>query len=320
MKFHELRIRRLRKNKIIRNLVAENYILPSQLILPIFVKDGKNIKEEIKSLPGIYRYSMDTIILFIQEAYKLGIKTFALFPYVDQNLKSENADEAYNPDNLICRTIKEIKNKFGDNVVIVTDVALDPYTIDGHDGLTEDNQILNDETIEVLCKQALVQAASGSDIIAPSDMMDGRVINIRNALDIASFSDVMILSYSAKYASNLYFPFRDAIGSTNGKIDKSSYQLDYRNSKEAIREVELDISECADIIMIKPATFYLDIIKEVSERFDIPVFAYQVSGEYQMFKQCGGIELLFESLVSIKRAGATSIITYGAIEIAKMLN
>lgn len=321
MQFPELRLRRLRQSKSIRNLVAENHISPSQLVLPIFVKRGKDIKEGIASLPGIFRHSVDNVILLIGEALKLGIKSFALFPCVEQNLKSSGADEAYNPDNLICTAIKSIKDKFGSSVVIATDVALDPYAIDGHDGITEDGKVLNDETIEILCKQALVQAAAGSDIIAPSDMMDGRIANIRNALDIGDFEDVIILSYSAKYSSNLYFPFRDAVGSsTEKKIDKSTYQLDYRNSREAMREIELDIGECADIIMIKPATFYLDIIKEASGRFDIPIFAYQVSGEYQMLKQCGGNELLLESLIAIKRAGAMSIFTYGAIEIARMLN
>lgn len=320
-KFPQIRYRRTRQTPIIRDLISENYILPQQLILPLFLMEGHNIKEEITSLPNVFRYSIDKAIEAIEEGLTLGVKTFALFPCVEKHLKNGEAEEAYNPENLLCRSIEILKRRYGAEILLITDVALDPYTDHGHDGIYREGRIINDETVEILCKQAIVQAAAGADIVAPSDMMDGRIINIRNALDITGLQNTIILSYAAKYASSLYAPFRDAIGSSQLeiKIDKASYQMDFRNSKEALREITADIAEGADIIMVKPATFYLDIIRQAKDNFNIPIFAYQVSGEYQLFKTYGGIELLLESLVSIKRAGATAIFCYGALEIARVL-
>ena len=318
--FPQVRLRRTRKNKVLRDLVAENAISASQLVLPLFVRGSEKHPSKVDSMDGVFRHSLDEICKTVEESMMCGIKSFAVFPFVDPSAKSADAKESYDPDNLVCKAIRKIKEKFGSDTVLIADVALDPYTIDGHDGITKDGVVLNDATLEVLCKQSLVLAASGADIIAPSDMMDGRIAAIRHALDIGNFYDVVILSYAAKYASCLYFPFRDAVGSGSAKkIDKSSYQLDFRNFKEAITEIEHDITESADIIMIKPATFYLDVIKEASQKFNKPIFAYQVSGEYQMFKKHGGIEMLLESLIAIKRAGATSILTYAAVEVAKFI-
>ena len=323
-KYPGLRLRRNRKYDWTRRLVAENNLSVNDLILPIFVTEGKNKIESIKSMPNLYRYSVDKISPQIYRASKLGIPLIAIFPTTKAKKKNSLGTEALNPENLVCKTIKTIK-KNNPNIGVMTDVALDPYTSHGHDGVLKGKEILNDETVKILSKQAILQAEMGSDIIAPSDMMDGRVGAIRKALDKKNFKNVQILSYAAKYSSNFYGPFRDAIRSKkNLKGDKKSYQMDYKNSDEALREVALDIKEGADFVMIKPALPYLDIIKSVKENFKIPVFAYQVSGEYSMIYQAikGGIfhkDAIEESLISIKRSGASAIITYFALEIAKKL-
>ncbi|ABD45854.1 porphobilinogen synthase [Neorickettsia sennetsu] len=313
-----VRLRRTRRNKIIRDLVAETTLSASQLILPLFVTNGSNIELQVNEMPGVYAHSIDILKKIVESAITVGVRSIMLFPR-DPGKRSFEAEEAYNPENLICRAVRALKRDFGGDLVIITDIAADPYTIDGHDGFYRDGKILNDETLELLIKQALVQAAAGSDMLAPSDMMDGRIFAIRNALNLAEFDEVPIVSYSAKYASNFYAPFRDALGSTNIILDKRSYQMDYRNSKEAMREIEVDINEGADIVMIKPASFYLDIIKMATDRFCVPIFAYQVSGEYKMLVQYGGLEVLLESLIAIRRAGAAGIVTYAAIEVAKYL-
>lgn len=319
------RLRRNRKAVWIRDLIAETVILPSNLILPLFVIEGKNKEEKISSMPGVSRLSIDLVVKKLKEAQKLGINSCMLFPVVDQKLKSENGKEALNKNNLICRAISEIKNHIPDFGVIC-DVALDPYTTSGHDGIVDKNgYVLNDETVEILCRQALLQAAAGCDSVAPSDMMDGRVGEIRKSLDGSGFVNISIISYSAKYASNFYSPFRDAVGSASNlkKSDKKTYQMDFRNRNEAMRKIEVDISEGADAIIVKPAMSYLDVILDASQNFNIPIFAYQVSGEYAMLKcaaQNGFADfdkIFHESLISIKRAGANAIITYGAIEFVK---
>ncbi|KYH12479.1 porphobilinogen synthase [Neorickettsia sp. 179522] len=313
-----VRLRRTRGNKIIRDLVAETALSPSQLILPLFVVNGSNIELQVNEMPNVCAYSIDVLKKVVESAITVGVRSIMLFPR-DPDKRSSEAEEAYNPENLICRAVRELKRDFGGDLVVITDVAADPYTIDGHDGFYRDGKILNDETLELLIKQALVQAAAGSDMLAPSDMMDGRILAIRNALDLAQFCEVPIISYSAKYASNFYAPFRDALGSTNIVLDKRSYQMDYRNAKEAMREIEADVNEGADIVMIKPANFYLDIIRMAVDRFCVPIFAYQVSGEYRMLVQYGGPEVLLESLIAMRRAGATGIVTYAAVEVAKYL-
>ena len=323
-KYPGLRLRRNRKYDWSRRLVAENNLTVSDLILPIFVTEGRNKVESIKSMPDIYRYSVDKISPVINKASKLGIPLVAIFPHTANNKKDSVGSEALNEDNLVCQTIRKIK-KNNPNIGVMADVALDPYTDHGHDGILIKKEILNDETIEILSKQALLQAEMGCDVVAPSDMMDGRVGVIRKALDKHNFKNVQILSYAAKYSSNFYGPFRDAIGSKKKlKGDKKSYQMDYKNSREALREVALDIKEGADFVMIKPALPYLDVIKSVKENFKIPVFAYQVSGEYSMTIKAvkNGIfhkDVITESLTSIKRAGASAIITYFALEVAKKI-
>ena len=323
-KYPGLRLRRNRKYDWSRRLVAENNLTVSDLILPIFVTEGRNKVESIKSMPDIYRYSVDKISPVINKASKLGIPLVAIFPHTANNKKDSVGSEALNEDNLVCQTIRKIK-KNNPNIGVMADVALDPYTDHGHDGILIKKEILNDETIEILSKQALLQAEMGCDVVAPSDMMDGRVGVIRKALDKHNFKNVQILSYAAKYSSNFYGPFRDAIGSKKKlKGDKKSYQMDYKNSREALREVALDIKEGADFVMIKPALPYLDVIKLVKENFKIPVFAYQVSGEYSMTIKAvkNGIfhkDVITESLTSIKRAGASAIITYFALEVAKKI-
>ena len=316
--FPSVRLRRLRYSKILREVVSEHHLTVNDLILPFFVKSGRNSVEAIKSMLGIYRYSVDTLIPVVEKAYSLGIKMIALFPVIETSRKDEIGRECYNPDNLLCSAIREIKSALPE-IVIITDVALDPYTNHGHDGVFDGNEVLNDETIEILCKQALVQAAAGSDIIAPSDMMDGRVAGIRKALDNSCFEKVCILSYAVKYCSRLYAPFRDAVEVQNIKLDKSSYQIDVRNSMESFREIELDIKEGADILVIKPGMFYLDVIKSAAEKFNIPIFAYQVSGEYAMIRNFQDEEIILESLIAFKRAGARAILTYFALEVAEML-
>tara|TARA_B100000686_G_scaffold162379_1_gene169949 strand:+ start:34 stop:1032 length:999 start_codon:yes stop_codon:yes gene_type:complete len=323
-KYPSLRLRRNRKYSWSRRLVAENNLTVSDLILPIFVTEGKNKIEPIKSMPDVYRYSVDKINPVINKASKLGIPLVAIFPHTPNKKKNSMGSEALNEDNLVCRTIRKIK-KNNPNIGVMADVALDPYTDHGHDGILKNKEILNDETIEILSDQALIQAEMGCDVIAPSDMMDGRVGVIRKALDQNNFKNVQILSYAAKYASNFYGPFRNAIGSNKKlKGDKKSYQMDYKNSHEALREVALDIKEGADFVMVKPALPYLDVIKSVKENFKIPVFAYQVSGEYSMIiksikNNLLNKESIIESLMSIKRAGASAMITYFAMEVAKKI-
>ena len=322
--YPKTRLRRLRKSKWLRNLISENNISSNDLILPIFIREGKNKIENIKSMPGVFRYTIDKLPTILKLARKYEIPMVALFPYTPNQKKNNLGTEALNPKNLICRGIKLIKDRFPD-LGVMCDVALDPYTSHGHDGIIKNNKVDNDETIKILVKQALLQAKMGCDVIAPSDMMDGRVGAIRKALDKNKFYDVSILSYAVKYASNFYGPFRDAVGSKSKlKSDKKTYQMDYRNSSESFREVALDIKEGADMVMVKPGLPYLDIIKSIKENFKIPVLAYQVSGEYSLIKN--GInkrilneESIIESLTSFKRAGANAIVTYFALEIAKKI-
>lgn len=324
--FPNTRLRRNRKNQAILDLTSKNNLSINQLILPIFIIEGANILQEIKNLPDIYRYSIDLAIKEIEIAWNLGIKAIMLFPYIDNSLKNLNGSEAQNPNNLICKAINAIKKAIP-NMQIIADVALDPYTTHGHDGIINNDIVDNDKTIEALCHQALIQAQAGCDIVAPSNMMDGRVGKIRKFLDEKNFDNINIMSYSAKYASSLYEPFREAVGSIqiSKKPDKTNYQMDYRNSKEALREIALDINEGADMIIIKPALNYLDIIHLASSNFSLPIYAYQVSGEYAMLKLFAShnnldfFKIYYESLISILRAGASGIITYGAIEMAKKI-
>ena len=325
-KYPALRLRRNRKFDWTRRLLRENDLSSNDLILPIFLTNGKNKITKISNMPGVYRYSVDNIPKIIDKALKNKIPMIALFPETNKNKKNILGTEALNENNLVCKGIRKIKNKFKNEIGIMTDVALDPYTSHGHDGILKENKILNDETINVLVKQSLLQAQMGCDVIAPSDMMDGRIGSIRKELDKKKFTNVQLLSYAVKYASNFYGPFRDAIGSkTNLKGDKKTYQMDFSNSDEAIREVALDIKEGADIVMVKPGMPYLDIIKEIKNKFKIPVFAYQVSGEYSLIKK--GIQnkiinenAIIESLLSFKRAGANAIVTYFANEVANKIN
>lgn len=323
---NKTRFRRGRVSAWMRQMLSEVAISPSDLILPIFLIEGQGKEEKIVNLPDISRFSVDLAIKKIKEARDLGICAIMLFPVIDQKLKDENGKEALNGENLICRAIRQIKKEVPE-IGIICDVALDPYTSHGHDGIIDEKgYVLNDETVEILCKQALVQARAGCDVIAPSDMMDKRVGAIRKALDKEGFVNVSIMSYAAKYASNFYGPFRDALGSSsNLKADKKTYQMDFTRASEALREVEQDIKEGVDMVIIKPAMNYLDVINQVSNNFKIPTIGYQVSGEYAMLKhaaKAGAFDFdlaLEESLIAIKRAGAKAIITYGAIEIAKKL-
>ena len=324
-KYPNLRLRRNRKNDWTRRLVQENNLSVNDLILPIFVIDGKNKKESIKTMPDIYRYSVDKLPIIIDKAVKSKIPLVAIFPYTNSNLKNNFGHEALNENNLVCRAIRLIKKKYKNKIGIMCDVALDPYTSHGHDGLLSKGKILNDETVNILIKQSLLQAEMGCDVIAPSDMMDGRIGKIRKALDKKNFQDVQILSYAAKYASSFYGPFRDAVGSKNLlKGDKKTYQMDFSNNQEALREIALDIKEGADMVMVKPGMPYLDIIKSVKENFKIPVFAYQVSGEYSLIKNGINKKIInensiIESLMAFKRAGASAIVTYFADKIANVL-
>ena len=323
--YPSLRLRRNRKYNWSRRLVAENNLSASDLILPIFVTEGKNKIEKIKTMPGVFRYSIDKLNPIIKQASKLKIPLVAIFPHTPNKKKNSIGSEGLNEDNLVCKAIIKIK-KINPNIGVMADVALDPYTDHGHDGILKNEEILNDETVEILSEQALLQAQMGCDVIAPSDMMDGRVGVIRKVLDKNNFKNVQILSYAAKYASNFYGPFRNAIGSIRKlKGNKKSYQMDYKNSSEALREVALDIKEGADFVMVKPALPYLDVIKLVKDNFKIPVFGYQVSGEYTMIAQSIRNKILkedaiLESLMSIKRAGASAIVTYFAIDVAKKIN
>ena len=320
-KFPNLRLRRLRKFNWSRKLVQENSLSSSDLIYPLFVIEGKNKKKLIKTMPEVYRYSVDRLTEIIDRAISKKIPMVAIFPYTNQKLKNKHGSEALNENNLVCRSISLIKNKYKDKIGIMCDVALDPYTSHGHDGILEKGNILNDETNSILVKQSILQAQMGCDVIAPSDMMDGRVGQIRKALDKNKFYNVQILSYAVKYASNFYGPFRDAVGSKKSlKGDKKTYQMDYKNSSESLREVALDIKEGADMIMVKPGMPYLDIIKLVKDNFKIPVFAYQVSGEYSLIKNGINNKIInensiVESLTSFKRAGANAIVTYFADKI-----
>jgi porphobilinogen synthase len=290
----------------------------NDLIWPIFLTDGKNQKNQISTMPGVYRYSVDKLEKIVEKAIKLKLPLLALFPHTKKKNKDNKGSEALNENNLVCKAVRHIKKKFKSDIGIMCDVALDPYTSHGHDGLIKNNYVLNDETVEILVKQSLLLAEIGCDVIAPSDMMDGRIGKIRKALDKKNFNLVQILSYAVKYASNFYGPFRDAVGSKkNLKSDKKNYQMNFFNQKEALREVALDIKEGADFVMVKPGMPYLDIIKLVSDTFKIPVFAYQVSGEYSLIKN--GIKkriisekAIEESLMSFKRAGASAIVTYFA--------
>jgi len=324
-KYPSLRLRRNRKAEWTRRLVEESSLSSNDLILPIFLIDGKNRIQSIKLMPGVFRYSIDQLSKIVDKAIFLGIPMVALFPYSNSKVKNKHGSEALNEDNLVCRAIRYIKKKYKNQIGIMCDVALDPYTSHGHDGLLKSGYVLNDETVEILIKQSLLQAEMGCDVIAPSDMMDGRIGKIRKALDKNGYQLIQILSYAVKYASSFYGPFRDAVGSKGLlKGDKKNYQMDYRNRLEALREVSLDIKEGADIVMVKPGMPYLDIISLVKSNFKIPVFAYQVSGEYSLINN--GIKkgiinssAILESLISFKRAGASAIVSYYADKIAKNL-
>ncbi|MDA0240558.1 MAG: porphobilinogen synthase [Proteobacteria bacterium] len=320
------RLRRNRRDEWNRRLVAENKLSPDDFILPMFVAEGRNSREPIASMPGVDRHSVDQLVQVVGEAKAMGIPAIAIFPEVDPAAKTPDAREAYNPDGLVCRTIKAVKDAHPD-MGVICDAALDPFNSDGHDGLVRDGYVVNDESVELLCRQSVVQAEAGCDVIAPSDMMDGRVGAIRKALDDAGFESVRIMSYAAKYASAFYGPFRDAIGSGAAlKGDKKTYQMDPANTDEAIREVAQDIDEGADMIMVKPGLPYLDIVHRVKQEFGIPTYAYQVSGEYAMLKGAannGWLDndrVVLESLMAFKRAGADGILTYMAIEASRLLD
>ncbi len=324
-KYPSLRLRRNRKESWSRRLIQENTLSPNDFILPIFLIDGSNKRQEISSMPGVYRYTINRLSQIVDRAIKKKIPMVALFPKTQNIHKDKLGTESLNEKNLVCRAIKEIKKRYKNQIGIMCDVALDPYTSHGHDGLIKSKTILNDETIEVLINQSLLQAEMGCDVIAPSDMMDGRIGKIRKALDKNKFHNVQILSYAAKYASSFYGPFRDAVGSKSTlKGDKKTYQMDYRNSDEALREVALDIKEGADMVMVKPGMPYLDIIKSIKEKFKLPVFAYQVSGEYSLIetaiaKKLINKDAIYESLVAFKRAGANGIVSYYADRIDKII-
>ena len=282
-KFPALRLRRSRKNDWSRRLIEENTLSPNDFILPIFLIEGKNKKQPIKSMPGVYRYSVDKLSLIIDRAVKNKLPMVALFPYTDNRKKNSLGTEALNEDNLVCRALRYVKKRYKNQIGVMCDVALDPYTSHGHDGLLKSNYVLNDETVEILINQSLLQAQMGCDVLAPSDMMDGRIGKIRSSLDKNGYPLTQILSYAVKYASNFYGPFRDAVGSKGLlKGDKKNYQMDFKNADEALREVVLDIKEGADMVMVKPGLPYLDVIRVVKNNFKIPVIAYQVSGEYSL--------------------------------------
>ena len=324
--FPALRLRRTRTNSWSRALVSETHLAPQHLIWPIFVTSGSGVEEPIQKMPGVSRWSVDALARQVKAARDLGIGVVALFPNTPIGLRTEDGGESLNPDNLMCRAIKEIKNAVPD-IGVLTDVALDPYTSHGHDGLVDNNAyVSNDATTEVLVEQALVQAAAGADIIAPSDMMDGRVGAIRDALEGAGHHNVQIMAYAAKYASAFYGPFRDAVGSSGLLTgDKKTYQMDPANAEEALREVALDLEEGADSVMVKPGLPYLDIIRRVKERFEIPVFAYQVSGEYAMIEAAAAAgvgdrdALILETLIAFRRAGCSGVLTYHAVHAARLL-
>ena len=324
-KFPRTRMRRNRQAAWSRELVSENSLFVSDLVWPVFVTEGGASRDPIPSMPGVERLGIEALIDTLSEIKDLGIPAIALFPYTDEALRTPEAEEAYNPNNLICRTVQAVKKAHPD-IGIMCDVALDPYNSDGHDGLFLDGTVLNDETVEVLCHQSVVQARAGCDIIAPSDMMDGRIAAIRDALDAEGFQGVRIMAYAAKYASAFYGPFRDAVGSSVAlKGDKKTYQMDPANSDEALREVALDIEEGADMVMVKPGLPYLDIVHRVKDAFGVPTFVYNVSGEYAMLRAAadqGWLDYdmaLMEMLLGFKRAGADGVLTYAALDAARLL-
>jgi len=322
--FPQVRLRRNRGDAWTRRLTAENRITTDDLILPIFVQDQSG-RTEVPSLPSVSRLGLDCLVNEVGAVADLRIPAVAVFPYIEDDLKSQDCEEAYNPDNLVCRAVRSLREAFPE-LGIITDVALDPFNSLGHDGLVQDGKILNDETLEVLCRQAVVQAEAGSDTVGPSDMMDGRVGAVRSALDNAELQDVRILAYSAKYASAFYGPFRDALGSGGALTgDKKTYQMDPANRQEALREVALDLHEGADMVMVKPGLPYLDVLRDVKEAFGVPTLAYQVSGEYAMMKAAAingwldNDKILLETLMAFKRAGADAVLTYAASEVARLL-
>ena len=324
-KYPSLRLRRSRKNEWSRRLIEENTLSSSDFILPIFIIEGKNKKQKIDSMPDVYRYTINNLNRIIDKAIKDKIPMVALFPYTGKNKKNVLGTEALNEDNLICRAIRYIKDRYKNEIGIMCDVALDPYTSHGHDGLINSGYVLNDETVEILIKQSVLQAQMGCDVLAPSDMMDGRISKIRKSLDKNGFEMTQILSYAVKYASSFYGPFREAVGSKGLlKSDKKNYQMDFRNTNEALREISLDIKEGADMIMVKPGMPYLDIIRLAKDNFKIPVLAYQVSGEYSLLSNSikkGLIDKnsILESLMAFKRAGANAIISYYADRLDKII-
>ena len=326
-RFPTVRMRRNRRPRWTREMVAEQPLTAKDFIWPVFVHGGPEREVSIPSMPGVVRYSLDAVVDAVGHAVELGIPAIAIFPATDPSKKTPLAEEALNPDNLVCQALRSLKQAFGNDVGLLADVALDPYSSHGQDGIVRDGYVVNDETLEILCRQAVVQAEAGCDIAAPSDMMDGRIGAIRGALDAEGRDDVMIMAYAAKYASAFYGPFRDAVGSSAnlGQGDKKTYQMNPANGDEALREVALDLQEGADMVMVKPGMPYLDIVQRVSSTFQVPTFAYQVSGEYSMLAGAadnGWLErenVVLESLMSFKRAGATGILTYFAVEAAAAL-
>ena len=325
--FPNVRMRRNRAQTWSRRMVRENNLSTDDLIWPLFIIEGDNQRQSVASMPGVERLSIDLIVKAAGEAKALGIPAIALFPSTDPALKTADAKESLNADNLVCSAVRAIKEAHGDDIGIICDVALDPYNSDGHDGLVRDGEILNDETLELLCRQSVVQARAGCDILAPSDMMDGRIKAIRQALDAEGFQNVKIMSYAAKYASSFYGPFRDAVGSDGAlKGDKKTYQMDAANTDEALREVAMDIIEGADMLIVKPGLPYLDIVRRIKDEFAMPTYAYQVSGEYAMIEAASangwldGEAAMMESLMAFKRAGADGVLSYYALRVAKILN
>jgi porphobilinogen synthase len=324
--FPTTRLRRIRLQDWSRRLVAENRLTTADLVWPVFIVEGEAVRQPLSAMPGVERLSVDCLVDAAGEAARLGIPAIALFPYIPEALRTADAGEALNPDNLVCRAVKAVKAAHPE-IGLICDVALDPFNSEGHDGIVRDGMILNDETVAMLAKQAVVQATAGCDIVAPSDMMDGRVRAIREALDAAGFIDTQILSYAAKYASSLYAPFREAIGSgARLRFDKRSYQMDPANGREALREVAQDLAEGADMVMVKPGLAYLDVLTRIAEHFAVPTFAYQVSGEFAMLKAAAAAgcidyeRVLLEILIAFKRAGAAGIVTYAALDAARLIN
>ena len=326
-RFPTVRMRRNRRRRWTREMVAEQHLTAKDFIWPVFVHGGPEPEVPVPSMPGVVRYSLDAVVDAVGHAVELGIPAIAIFPATDPSKKTPLAEEALNPDNLVCQALRSLKQAFGNDVGLLADVALDPYSSHGQDGIVRDGYVANDETLDVLCRQAVVQAEAGCDIAAPSDMMDGRIGAIRGALDAEGRDDVMIMAYAAKYAPAFYGPFRDAVGSSAnlGQGDKKTYQMNPANGDEALREVALDLQEGADMVMVKPGMPYLDIVQRVSSTFQVPTFAYQVSGEYSMLAGAADNgwlareDVVLESLMSFKRAGATGILTYFAVEAAAAL-